>query len=1183
MATNPKQDEARQWYDLLLKLNEVKDGSGNRPYSSFYLVIKAIFDVYPEYLDANDDFRLTEDDKKAMRYEINLDPASKNTKGVYAPFLDPSTAVKNADASLKSMLDYVKRHPKRKNTTAILYLTHGAQYCLWWKQEPKVASNEILSLFGFPSGTTHDVIYRAMLCACEVEEPVGPFTTPTHFQQLDLYLELLLSCPEISVETDTIQAWYNLTSFDTIRSWSSNSLTTLQEQKIHCKMLAFFLQCMRKTWPMPTQVVNINQQVEDAAIRLYTNYCRVTEWMCLPINGVTQLDTFDTMLKARTFARTDNLPSLQQFDMFSVENNVLTCTINRRTTSEEVNEDDRRHVLYRKDNVPTGWDGKEWVYALVPIFAKMFPAFATKEECMKICGYDCKPDETPKCVFNNDVQTMRQFSQSFEKAFQSLENAKAQCDVNCSDNIQGYNCINFQCVPSNDPNCTHNIATHGSLTEARRACERQCVNKGGFICPTNSLATYQGCQQVSAKPNNDQPFFGFQQYGSSAQAACERSSRTTCVASTYNPFQFSKIRQITGTECKEQGSSNLPKGMIVLSKPQQYLEFYFKPSRSALKGILLNHTAGSGKTIAAQAIISHFIDFPDNESLWNVLWVTKTGLLSQPRSDFYNQPTGKWRRAILTPTKDDVNKWRQGSGQWYYWNKQHERQCIDCCSAAYLPLNQQGGYDLSQDTKDKQELRYAISKFCADSKDLAKKQRWKLATRFNVWGGQVKRTLRDGVQKQFKALTYDSFVNLIRGKKDKENDSIMNKFHYRVQGRCRPDILEKTLIVIDEAHNMIVDTTEDDAKRDGILLFQQGRDGYNKVLEAFHNSYQTSLDKSCKVVLMSATPITKSPEQAIKLLHLIQQDPSRWIGTTPNGKLPSAANWEDELLDAQGKIEFDTKRKFLRLIGNNKISYYSGDTDPRYFAQKVWGDLSQYTASVAKPSLPDMDLHTRCISCPMSKRMVKHVRTHVDKCNTINDVMQLLLNTSVSVQQSRGRSMSENEAGVSLHKGKVDRYYLNKANYSKPFLKFFDAFDAKSKRDKESLAKRKKDAQDIVRDFHKTVTDPFLLLLDTLDAPFSTIGNATGPVVDANAYRVDDLYWTAFLLRYVEFGLWNVYRIKRTEPMAIDYFISTYLPRVQHLQVEEVKVAIQTLQPQLTNRWEYTFNVTLSSNQLQFS
>ena len=79
-----------------------------------------------------------------------------------------------------------------------------------------------------------------------------------------------------------------------------------------------------------------------------------------------------------------------------------------------------------------------------------------------------------------------------------------------------------------------------------------------------------------------------------------------------------------------------------LSKPQDFLQTYFKRELGSLKGFIMNHGAGSGKTVTAQAIVSNFLDSrrEDGADAWNILWVTKSTLLGQPFERLL--PSPKW-------------------------------------------------------------------------------------------------------------------------------------------------------------------------------------------------------------------------------------------------------------------------------------------------------------------------------------------------------------------------------------------------------------------------------------------------------------------------------------------------------------------------------------------------------------
>ena len=79
-------------------------------------------------------------------------------------------------------------------------------------------------------------------------------------------------------------------------------------------------------------------------------------------------------------------------------------------------------------------------------------------------------------------------------------------------------------------------------------------------------------------------------------------------------------------------------------------------------------------------------------------------------------------------------------------------------------------------------------------------------------------------------------------KRDKNIATIVDKMY-----NANQDPLHKTLIIIDEAHNLV----------------EGDEDKYQSLLTAFHRSFQQSQEDSCKVVLMTATPITTNPLQAI--------------------------------------------------------------------------------------------------------------------------------------------------------------------------------------------------------------------------------------------------------------------------------------------------------------------------------
>lgn len=1097
--------EAEKLLTAVQTLYAIQDSKGARPYADLYLVTKKIFERYPAHLDAS--FHLNEADRNQMKEEIRYfqaknDPkTTKWTKGVYS---QGTEAQANADATLKSVVSGLRANQQKKVTskdpTYLLYLTHGAQYCLWWGQDSLPASDEVCQMFGKPLGTQQDVLYRHLLCLQDIDAPT--FTDPnnsTQLERLDVFVECLLSCPGMSVTQDTVETWYNNLPFPDPKN------SVLHRQQLHLKMVLFMLRCQRNFWPIVKTIVPKDNAVKNAALALYKQYCFKAEFMCLPFVGVKRLDLFDTLVASSesTFAwNAASLNSLLHPLSISVTWEHGTYHLLYDGRKVEISEDEQRHVMYRWYN--NKWEQHRGIYALAPVFANMFVVFDSEEACRLTCGYDC--DNQQQCVFRNTFQA-RQFIQQVGK---TLNDAKQACETNCSNDVQGYNCRLGKCVPTNDRSCTYSKATYGSLEKAKVACLQNCKREGGYSCfatDDKKNVVDESCMKVSRNAQ-----FSFAQYGDEAKAMCNQASTNQCKPNDqFDPFRFYKIATVTGKECEDLRIGTLPKGIYTLTKPQRYLEFYFRPNRGLLKGIVMNHAAGSGKTVTAQAIISNFIDFPNPADVWNVLWVTKKSLLSQPLEDFYAHPSGGWRRAILTPTKTDVVKWTKRSSytQWFYINAKGCKASVRISDAhTYLPVDRNGVYNTALDTPEKQGIRYAISKYCVMVKGdnpPPRRQRERISQRFNTPGGQVKRG-----SGQFKALTYDSFVNLINNERDTENDTIRKYFHTHQR---RHDILQRTLIIVDEAHNMMLQTNPQMAATTCIESFQAGKNGYETVLKALHKSYTTSLENSCKVVLMTATPITKSPEQALQLLHLIQQDRTRWINTRvgQHQTLPTIEGWREQLT-LSGNITFETKQRFIRLLGNNKMSYYAGDIDPRYFAQKVWGDLSQYpTTGVEAPRDFSND---DFLMSSMSTRMVQSVHQHIESCNTIEDFLTLLMNVNISLQQTRKGSVSVDEIGIKPHANQKQSFYLKADHYEPTFLKVFKGTN---------LTKTQTNQQNEVQSkWNQQPTDPFLQMLNQVYGKFQHIEKLSSSI-DANRYRDDNQsYWSSFLTRYIRYALFRL-------------------------------------------------------------
>jgi superfamily II DNA or RNA helicase len=174
---------------------------------------------------------------------------------------------------------------------------------------------------------------------------------------------------------------------------------------------------------------------------------------------------------------------------------------------------------------------------------------------------------------------------------------------------------------------------------------------------------------------------------------------------------------------------------------------------------------------------------------------------------------------------------------------------------------------------------------------------------------------------RIRPMSYKQFSNLV---------SKRNAFYktlVKINGEADP--LRKTLIIIDEAHKLY------------------GGDDLSSIekpdMEAFHQSIQQSYAvsgrESVRLLLMSATPITKSPFEIIKLLNLCKLS---------EYSLPTTyESFAESFLDADtGAFTEMGRMRYLDAISGH-ISYLNRERDARQFAQP-------FISQIHVPITPDL-------------------------------------------------------------------------------------------------------------------------------------------------------------------------------------------------------------------------------------
>jgi hypothetical protein len=158
---------------------------------------------------------------------------------------------------------------------------------------------------------------------------------------------------------------------------------------------------------------------------------------------------------------------------------------------------------------------------------------------------------------------------------------------------------------------------------------------------------------------------------------------------------------------------------------------------------------------------------------------------------------------------------------------------------------------------------------------------------------------------RIRPMSYKQFSNLV---------SKQNAFYNTlVKLNGQEDPLRKTLLIIDEAHKLYSGDLSAIEQPD----MQQFHD-------ALMNSYLTSGKNSVKLLLMTATPISRDPLEMIKLINLCKK---------PDDQLPSTfETFSQEYLDDEGRFTERGQHKYLNNIAGI-ISYLNREKDARQFSQ----------------------------------------------------------------------------------------------------------------------------------------------------------------------------------------------------------------------------------------------------------
>lgn len=350
-------------------------------------------------------------------------------------------------------------------------------------------------------------------------------------------------------------------------------------------------------------------------------------------------------------------------------------------------------------------------------------------------------------------------------------------------------------------------------------------------------------------------------------------------------------------DCKE--TPNEPH-VAELTKTQKFLCEYFTPYLS-LKGMLLWHSVGSGKTCSLVSIASgHF-----EEQNWRIIYVCRKSLLNGFYKNVFDTVC---HHRIRNMAKINLAKKADKEGKKVSNKKNTPQEEITVAKKKSQKKKKDGGnnnYTTIPPPKSSSNTEMKEEKF-NNQRNIINK---------NLWS---------------EPLTYTQLGNLCNRINSKSlGDTPIDKdikYDYRHDNdpegkqQAKKDPLYKTLIIIDEAHYIFKEDPDDKVTMNRTALEK-----------ALYRSHEISGANSAKVMLLTATPMVTHPIEFIHLMNLLRPEGDR-INITDNQFLNLINN---DIMEDNSNEDTVHKNMF-NFIGQHfsgYVSYLDRSKDPSQFAQ----------------------------------------------------------------------------------------------------------------------------------------------------------------------------------------------------------------------------------------------------------
>lgn len=191
----------------------------------------------------------------------------------------------------------------------------------------------------------------------------------------------------------------------------------------------------------------------------------------------------------------------------------------------------------------------------------------------------------------------------------------------------------------------------------------------------------------------------------------------------------------------------------------------------------------------------------------------------------------------------------------------------------------------------------------------------------------------------FDPISYKTLQNALVPVKKGARKGAINKLGRVLRERNGTvDPLRRTFLIIDEVHKLL----------DGDLKTSEQAD-FAEIARMIQASYDKSGVDSCKVLLMTATPITDDPKGLFDLLNLLIDRPA--------AKFPPIEDFRAKYTTAEGQIT-EAGEHFFQERAKGLISYLNREFDPSAFAQPEFVKVRVAATGAVNPT--DEELLRRC-------------------------------------------------------------------------------------------------------------------------------------------------------------------------------------------------------------------------------